>query len=361
MHEVIVIGGGVIGLSIARQFAGRKSVLVLDRAATGEGTSWAAAGMLSPLSEGDDRDPFFKLCRASHDLYRQFIDELEEETGIDCGYSGSGLLSLASSEESAIALRRRYEWQRKAGLAVENISSDEVRKMEPLITAKILTALFMPGESSVVPRELVNALRDSCSKRGVEIRTGVRVHGISKNTVRTDHATFEALSIVIASGVWSAELAGLDPPIPVYPRKGQILSLCMPAGAFRHMIRWQHSYFVPRNTGDLVVGATDEDAGFDRSLTPAGLGKLLADAQAISSEVGSYPILETWTGLRPATPDGLPVIGPSAIPGVFYAAGHYRNGVLLAPITASIIADLVLNGISGVNIEAYAPSRFAGK
>jgi len=358
MHDVIVIGGGVIGLSVARELAGRKAVLVLDRGATGEGTSWAAAGMLSPLSEADDQDPFFQLCRASHDTYRKFIGELEDETGIDCGYSGSGLLCLACSEESANALRRRCEWQRKAGFAVENISADEVRRMEPLITADILMALFMPAESSVAPRRLVNALRESCLKRGVEIRTGVRVQGISKNAVRTDGPTFEAPGIVVASGVWSPELAGLDPPIPVYPRKGQILSLCMPPGAFRHMIRWHHSYFVPRNDGDLVVGATDEDVGFDRSVTPGGIGKLLADAQAISSHVGSYPIMETWTGLRPATQDGLPVIGPSAIPGVFYATGHYRNGVLLAPITASIIADLVSNGRSRVAIEPYAPSRF---
>src|SRR5882672_7422162 len=146
MHDVIVIGGGVIGLSIARELAGRKTVLVLDRGATGEGTSWAAAGMLSPLSEADDQAPFFQLCRASHASYRRFVEDLQEETGVDCGYSDSGLLCLASSEESANALRRRYEWQRKAGFEVENISSDAVCKMEPRVTAKILAALFMPGE-----------------------------------------------------------------------------------------------------------------------------------------------------------------------------------------------------------------------
>src|SRR5207247_10143398 len=127
---------------------------------------------------------------------------------------------------------------------------------------------------------------------------------------------------------------------PVSPHKGQSLSLAMPPRAFRHMIRWNASYFVPRSIGELVVGATNEDAGFDLSITAAGLGRLLADAQAISSHVGSYPILETWSGLRPATPDELPILGPTAVPGVYYATGHYRNGVLLAPITAAVVADI---------------------
>ena len=191
------------------------------------------------------------------------------------------------------------------------------------------------------------------------MRTGLHVKHFTKNVVHLGQATLEASSIIVASGVWSAEIAGLDPPIPVYPRKGQILALSMPPGAFRRMIRWGNSYFMPRSPGELVVGATNEDTGFDLSNTPAGLGRLLNDAQQISSHVGTYPILETWTGLRPATPDGLPIIGPSAISGVYYATGHYRNGVLLAPITASIIADLIENRRPSIAIDSYSPSRFA--
>ncbi|PYS55990.1 MAG: hypothetical protein DMG13_02005 [Acidobacteria bacterium] len=339
MFDVIVIGGGVIGLSIARELAGRRSVMLLDRGATGEGASWAAAGMLSPMSEADDQGPLFQLCRASFELFRRFVEDLREESGIDAGYCGHGVLLV--------------------GFDVELLTPEDVRKMEPLVTAPIVNGLFMSGERSVAPRRLVTALREACLERGVEIRTGVRVNGISQNAVFADRTNFEASSIVVASGVWSADLRGLDPPLPVYPRKGQILSLGMPAASFRHMIRWQHAYFIPRRTGELVVGATDEDAGFDGSVTVAGLGRLLADAQAISSHVGTYPILETWTGLRPATPDGLPILGPAARPGVYYAAGHYRNGILLAPITASIIRDLVENRRPAVSIDAYAPSRFA--
>lgn len=357
MYDVIVIGGGVIGLSIARELAGRKSVLLLDRGSTGQGTSRAAAGMLTPLSEADDQGPFFQLCRASQALYPRFVEELQGESGLDVGYSSEGLLCLASEEDEASTLRRRYEWQHKAGFEVVLLSPNDVHKMEPLVTAPIAAALFMPGEHSVAPRRLVNALRESCLSRDVEVRTGLYVDGISENAVHVGQLRLEASSIVIASGVWSGEIRGLNPPILVYPRKGQILSLGMPAGAFRHMIRWGHSYFVPRGTCELVVGATNEDAGFDLSTTPSGLGRLLTEAQQISSHAGNYPILETWAGLRPATPDGLPILGPSQIPGVYYATGHYRNGVLLAPITASIVADLIENRKTTVDIGPYSPCR----
>lgn len=359
MADVIVIGGGVIGLGIARELASRKSVLLLDRGATGQGTSRAAAGMLTPLSEADDQGPFFQLCSASHSMYDAWVRDLEVETGLDCGYSCEGLLNLASTEETAAVLRHRYEWQKRAGFNVAMISAADVRKLEPLVTAPISAALFMPGERSVTPRRLVNALRESCFARGVELRLGLHVEEVSPNTVRLGRLTLEAESIVIASGVWSAQFKGLKPAIPVYPRKGQILSLAMPPLAFRHMIRWGSSYFVPRPAGELVVGATSEDAGFDLSNTPAGLGRLLNEAQQISSHAGGYPILETWTGLRPATPDGLPILGPAAIPGVYYATGHYRNGVLLAPITASIVRELIENGKTSMSISPYSPCRWS--
>jgi glycine oxidase len=359
MHDVIVIGGGVIGLSIARELAGHKSVLLLDRGPTGEGTSRAAAGMLAPLSEAEDQTPFLRLCMASHALYSRFVADVQRESDLDVGYASEGLLCLASSEESGAILHRRYEWQRQAGFAVELLTADELHQMEPLVTARISTAVFMPGETSVAPRRLVSALRESCFKRGVEIRTGLHVEGLSQNMVHAGKMTLEAATIVVASGVWSGQFRGLNPRIPVHPCKGQILSLGMPQGAFRRMIRWGRSYFVPRRTGELVLGATSEDdAGFDLSTTPAGLGRLLLDAQEMSTHVGPYPILETWAGLRPATPDGLPILGPSAVPGVYYATGHHRNGVLLAPITASIVSDLLENRPTAVNIEPYSPSRF---
>jgi len=183
---------------------------------------------------------------------------------------------------------------------------------------------------------------------------------VSGNSVSVGHTKFEAPRIIVASGVWSGELKGLNPVIPVQPRKGQIMSLTAPRKAFRRMIRWQHSYFVPRSTGELIVGATNENAGFDQAITPAGIGQLLSEAQQISSHVGAYPIAEMWTGLRPATPDCLPILGPSSIEGLYYATGHYRNGVLLAPITASIMADLIEGRNPRLPIDSFLPSRFQG-
>src|SRR5262245_19862466 len=217
MHDVVVIGGGVIGMSIARELAGRKSVLLLDRGSTGQGTSRAAAGMLTPLSEADDQGPFFQLSRASHALYDRFVLDLQSETGLDVGYSTEGLLCMASSEEASKTLQCRFEWQNKAGFDVKLVSAAEVRQMEPLVTLTIRAAAFIPGELSVTPRHLVNALRESCFNRGVEIRTGLHVERIAQNQVWVGHLTLETRNIVIASGVWSAQLAGLDPPIPVSP------------------------------------------------------------------------------------------------------------------------------------------------
>lgn len=291
-------------------------------------------------------------------MYDGFVRDLEGETKLDCGYSSDGLLTLASMEKDAAALLGRYEWQKKAGFDVELVDPVAVHKLEPFVTAPVTAALFLPGDRSVTPRLLVSALRESCLRRGVEIRQGLQVEEIRPHAVRAGGSTVEAAAIVIASGVWSSDLQGLNPPIPVFPRKGQILSLRMPAGAFRRMIRWGSSYFVPRPSGELVVGATNEDVGFDTSNTPAGLGRLLNDAQQISSHTGEYPILETWSGLRPATPDGLPILGPSALPGVFYATGHYRNGILLAPVTAAIMRDLIDKGKTDLPLEPYSPCRF---
>jgi glycine/D-amino acid oxidase-like deaminating enzyme len=188
--------------------------------------------------------------------------------------------------------------------------------------------------------------------------TGLHVDAVAGHSVHAGKTVFEAERVVVASGVWTSEIAGLDPEISVQPRKGQILSLRIPERSFRRIIRWESTYFVPRQDGEMVVGATNENAGFDFANTPSGVGALLANAQKISSHVGSYPILETWSGLRPAAPDGLPVIGPSAQPGLLYATGHYRNGILLAPITAAIVAAMVDGSPPPVPVDAWSPMRF---
>jgi glycine oxidase len=185
-------------------------------------------------------------------------------------------------------------------------------------------------------------------------QAGGRITGVHTSTEQ-----FGARNVIIASGVRSPEIAGLTPKIPVTPRKGQILSLMSDSREFTHMIRWEHAYMVPRRSGELIVGATNEDAGFDRSITPAGVGSLLQRVQQLSSHAADLPIGEIWTGLRPATPDGLPVIGRAEVEGLLYATGHYRNGILLAPVTASSVVSLLENRPAPVPLGAFAPSRFA--
>jgi len=363
MHDVIVIGGGVVGLAVAREVSRKRSVLLLDKGEVGEGTSWAAAGMLSPQSEADDDGPFFQLCMSSLQMFEEFAVGLKSETGIETEHHRSGLLTLASSSDELSVLRSRVDRQSATGLQAQLLEPRNVLSIEPQITAKFAGAMYLPEDQQVSPRKLTKALAASCRRRGVEILSGTAVNAVVAEKGRcigvlTSGCTIRAGCVIVASGVWSGAIDGLSPKIPVYPRKGQILSLDMPTGAFRNMIRWRHSYFVPRPEGELVVGATNEDVGFDRSLTPAGISRLLVDAQEISSHVGSYPIRETWSGLRPATPDDLPVLGLSGIENLLYATGHYRNGILLSPITASIVAALIDRVPPPNRIEPFSPMRF---
>jgi glycine oxidase len=364
MHDVVIVGGGVIGLAAARELATRgRSVLVLDRGNPRDATSWAAAGMLAPQSEADAPSPFFTLCLASARQYQEWANHLHEESGVDPDYSDAGLIFVASTEESLCRLRGVVEWQKAAGLACELLSPDQTVKMEPRLTLPIAGAALMPGESHVTPRKILSSLEGACAAKQVEIRTGVRVLEITSGRgqvtgVKTSMEHIDARCVVIASGVHTPEISGLHPEIPLVPKKGQILSLTTSTVAFRKMIRWDHAYAVQRRNGELVIGATNEDAGFDRSLTPAGIGGLLEKAQRISACLGDLPIHDMWTGLRPATPDGLPVIGKAGLEGLIYATGHYRNGILLAPITAACVGALIDAQPPPVTIDAFSPFRW---
>ena len=363
MHDVVIAGGGVIGLSAARELALRgHSVLVLDKGNARDATSWAAAGMLAPQSEFDAPGPLFDFCLASLRLYRDWARHLHEESGNDPEFSESGLIVVASTEDGLCRLRRAVEWQKAAGLAAELLTPEEVAQMEPRLTLPLAGAAFLPQECQVTPRRLVEAVKGSCAAKGVEIRSGVRVLEVTSANgrvtgVKTATEWIEAKHVVIAAGVHTPEMAGLLPAIPLVPRKGQILSLRTETSLFRRMIRWEHAYLVQRN-GELVVGATNEDTGFDRSLTPAGIGGLLARSQQLSSHLGAVAIHEMWTGLRPATPDGLPVIGKTDVEGLVYATGHYRNGILLAPVTAVCVAALVEGRELPTPLDAFSPLRW---
>jgi glycine oxidase len=365
MRDVIIVGGGVIGLAAARELSllGH-SVLVLDRGNPRDATSWAAAGMLAPQSEADERSPFFELCLASARLYRDWANHLHEESDVDPEYADSGLLFLASTDDSLRRLRVAADWQQAAGLHAEVLSPEDAKRLEPNLSLPLTGGVLMSSECHVTPRQLLEALRASCIAKGVEIQPAAHVTEVLSakgrvSGVKTSTDRFEAPCVVIASGVHTPDIDGLYPSIPLSPRKGQILSLISAAPMFKRMIRWDHSYLVQRRNGELVIGATNEDAGFDRSVTPAGIGGLLNRAVRISTALEELPIHEMWTGLRPATPDGLPIIGRTEIEGLIYATGHYRNGILLAPVTAACVAALVAKRTAPISLEAYSPARFA--
>ena len=363
-YDVIVVGGGAIGLSVARCLALDQSVLLIERGALGRESSWAAAGMLCPHSEADEDTPLLKLSLSSLSMYRTFAAELLDETGIDIEYVDHGVLVLASTEDELAAVRDRCDWQKCAGLDVSWLSPEETRACEPGLTLEIHGAMFCPGDHQIRPRRLIEALEKSCSIRGVDVINGTAVDEVlhaeaEVHGVRAGSQSFAAPTVIVAAGAWASQIRGLDPLVELRPRKGQILALQMPGPTFHHVVRWGRLYFVPRQDGELVIGATNEDSGFDQSLTAAGLGGLLQDAARMSSEVGSYPLLETWTGLRPVTLDGLPALGAGRVQGLLYALGHYRNGILLAPITAQVIGALARAEAPPVGIENFSPLRFA--
>ena len=363
IYDVIIVGAGAIGLALARSMAEDRSVLLIERGSIGRESSWAAAGMLCPHSEAEADDPLLKLNLRSLAMYRTFSAELFAETGVDIEYQDDGVIVLASDPPAHADLRHRCEWQKRSGLEAIMLSPEDVRREEPALSLEIEGAMFCPGDHQIRPRKLIEALRRSCAIRGVEILENAPVEAVVSTQdhvqgVRAGSESFAAPIVILAAGAWVSEIDGMSPKIQMKPQKGQILSLQMPGSTFRHLIRWGRLYFVPRRNGELVVGATNEDCGFDRRPTAAGLSGLLADAQRLSSDVGHYPILETWAGLRPTTEDGLPAIGASRVEGLFYALGHYRNGILLTPVTAKIIDALTRGDTPDEEVSAFSPLRF---
>jgi glycine oxidase len=362
-HDVIVIGGGAIGLSIARSLVRDRSVLLVERDVAGRQSSWAAAGMLSPHSEAEADNALLQLGLTSLELYRDFVAELEDETGIDVEYRADGVLLLASTEDEMEAIAKRADWQQRRGLDVQLLSPEQVRDLEPELTLDLRGALHCAGDHQVRPRRLIDALKRSCELRGVEIAEGAPADEIlstggSVVGARVGGAVLNSKAIVVCAGAWASQIQGLRPRLEMSPRKGQVLALKMPGPVFKHLIRWKNLYFVPRNDFELVVGATNEDRGFERELTVAGLGGLLKGAQQMASVVGSYPVKDTWTGLRPLISDGLPAIGPAGVDGLVYALGHYRNGILLTPVTTELVDSFVAGRSVPDYVDAFSPMRF---
>lgn len=362
--DVIIIGGGVIGCSVALRLAdeGLKVTLV-ERGRTGREASHAAAGMLAPQSDAAGRTPFFDLCLQSSSIYREFAREVEERSGVDSEYNDGGTLSLAiGGGRDALGWAN---WQAEAGLAIERLSASDTRSAEPAVTQQASGAVFIPGDHQVDNRLLMKGLAAAIRRAGVEVIEGAEARCIiveRDRAVGVDVGThqYKGGTVLLAAGSWSSRLLDpLDLGIEVIPARGQMVALKGGAPAIRHVIHTSRCYLVPRRDGRVLVGATVEYAGFEKAVTAAGIGSLLSSAVEAVPSLADFHIVETWSGLRPDTPDHLPVIGPCRIDSLILATGHFRNGILLAPVTADLVKDVIVSGATPAPLEPFGVERFA--
>jgi glycine oxidase len=357
--DVIVIGGGVIGCSIAFRLAraGLK-VAVVERGRVGGEASGAAAGMLSPQADATSRTPFFDLCMRSRLIYRDFAGELKEASGIDAEYRDEGTICLAVDGEDGRAMTEWSSWQAEAGLAIEIIATDEARRLEPEVTKRASGAVFIPGDHQIENRLLMKALDLAMRRAGVEVIEGQEVTGViiergRVTGVAAGACRFRAAATVVAAGSWSGRLLnplGLDTEI--IPARGQMVAL-KGSTEINHVLHSSKCYLVPRRDGRILIGATVEYVGFEKAVTAGGISSLLDAAMELVPSLKDAQIVETWSGLRPDTRDHLPVIGKSGIDNLFLATGHFRNGVLLAPITASLMAEAIINSSEPDDLRTF--------
>jgi len=368
--DVVVIGGGVIGLTIARALAhrGAGEICLIERASLGHEASFAAAGMLAPQAEANSQDDFFRLACQSRDLYPDFASSLHDETGIDVELDTTGTLYIALTYHDLVEIEKRYEWQTAAGLEVEKLTASQALQLEPCLSQSVRGALRFPHDLQVENRRLLSALANSVAKLGVTVLSGTTVESvkIERDEVRGVHTLRGFIScpnVVVAAGTWSSLLKLSQPSekraMMVEPVRGQMISFDARPQLTRHVIYSPRGYIVPRRDGRLLAGSTSEHAGFAKQVTAGGISAILQHAQEISPSVSALPIVDTWAGLRPRAPDSLPVLGPcDEIGGLFYATGHYRNGILLAPVTGDLIAEAVVTGVSSPLLGPFSPSRF---
>ncbi len=363
----------MIGLTVARALAlrGITNVLLIERARTGSEASSAAAGMIAPQAEADKADDFFNLCCRSRDMYPTFVAGLREETGVDSELDRTGTLYLAFNEHDQKEIEHRYDWQARAGLTVQKLKPIDARSLEPCISESIVGAVKFPNDIQVENRRLLSALIAANERLGVRLITGTTVESIRTNRervegVETSRGFVGAGKVVVASGAWSSFIRIPDAASPnprIEPVRGQML--CFDAtgsspGIARHVIYSPRGYLVPRRDGRVLAGSTTERAGFDKQVTASGVYSILSNALEISPRISDLPLTGVWAGLRPCAQDNFPVLGPCAeIQGVVFATGHYRNGILLAPITGELIAGAIVDNVVSPDLNAYGPDRFS--
>jgi glycine oxidase ThiO len=362
--DVLVVGGGLIGAAVARSLAlCGATVDVLDDGTRPGAASVAAAGMLAPFSDASQDDPILTLRIRGRDLYRELLPELQEETGIQVHSWTGGIVHVAFTHAQADALRTEVAWHRQQSLMTDWLDPEDLQLRAPGISPKALGALLAAEDGVLDPVALLEALRASAVKRGVNIIQGQRVQSLVRNQqgvtgVLTATESRPAGAVVIAAGCWSGKIGGLPRPLTVEPIRGQMITLDWPAGEPTSIAVSSDGYVVRRGE-EAVVGSTMEYAGFEPSVTPQGITQLRETAGELYPALAGKPIRRTWAGLRPGSPDGNPLIGADpGVDGLWYATGHGRSGVLLAALTAEIVSDLWCGQPIEHDLSGVDPARF---
>ncbi len=373
--DAIVIGGGVIGCSIALRLAqARLRVMVIERGEPGAEASSAAAGMLAPQGETLEPNPFSDLCAASRDLYPRFVAEIEDLSGERLGYHREGTLLVALDEEECRELDAIHRAQSRLGLPLERLSGEAARERVPGLSPQVRLALFIQGDHWLDNERLSQALAQSCRRVGVEFQTGSAVKKLSLRNSRVESvevgagakepgrsgtvSTFSAGQFVLAAGCWSEELAApLGVSLRMQPCRGQMIQFDCPAD-LPLVIRSGLHYLVPRPPGRVLAGTTAEYVGYDKAVTAEGLRSILEGTTRLLPLAQAFRFRRAWAGLRPDTADHLPILGYGELENLIFATGHFRNGILLAPMTAQLVSELFLTRSTSKPIEAYQPARF---
>ncbi|MFI1485557.1 glycine oxidase ThiO [Streptomyces sp. NPDC020747] len=371
--DVLVVGGGIIGLVTAWRAAQRGFTTALVDPEPGGGAAQVAAGMLAAVTELHyGEQTLLGLNLASARRYPDFAAELTEATGQDLGYRQCGTLAVALDADDRAHLRELHALQRRSGLESEWLSGRECRRLEPMLAPGVRGGLRVDGDHQIDPRRLAGALVTACERAGVAFhRTWADrltvVRDRAAGVVTADGTALSAGQIVLAGGSLSGRLTGVPDDVlpPVRPVKGQVLRLTVPkrfapflSRSVRAVVRGSHVYLVPRENGELVVGATSEELGWDTTVTAGGVYELLRDAHELVPGITELPLTETRAGLRPGSPDNAPLLGPTELPGLLLATGHYRNGVLLTPVTGDAMAHALTTGELPDEARPFTPRRF---
>ena len=367
MEHIVVLGGGVIGLSCAFECKRRGyEVTLLEANHCGGQASGAAAGMLAPYSEnGEGPDDFFQLCLHSLQLYANWQADIKQSSGMSFEFVNSGSLYVAYHEADVLALEERLKWQKDFGSSGELLLGEKLYSMEPLISKEVVAAIYYPEESHVYAPDYVAALVQACRNEGVNILDQLGDVTLTEWQQRIELKSavgdrFYGDRLVICSGAWTQRFEqDLALQLPIYPIRGQICAYEMSKIAIHHMVFSNQGYLVSKGNGTIVCGASEDIAGFDTTVTDKGISRLLKWNKRLFPFLAYEQPFHSWAGLRPATQDGFPLLGKlSRAAHIIVAAGHYRNGILLSPVTGKVVADLIDGTMNEQAIAAFSPNRF---